>query len=195
MTETAPSLMGLLAESLRDPRGATRSLMDVPLGRTDRWQALALAVLISVLLGYFVASSAPPNDYPLSVLIRERPVMALILELSLMILSVFAVYWVGTACGGTGRFEDAILVVAWLEFLIACLQAVQIAAMLTVPSLQGIVVLLSYGLATWLITNFIAELHGFKSLLSVFVMILVTLTGAVLGLTILLSLIGISVGA
>ncbi len=195
MTEAAPSLTGLMSESLRDPRGATRSLMHVPLSRTDRWQALALAVLISVLLGFVVAQSAPPNDYPLSVLIRERPIMALILELSLMILSVFAVYWVGHACGGTGRFEDAILVVAWLEFLIACLQAVQIAAMFTVPSLQGIVVLLSYGLATWLITNFIAELHGFKSLLSVFVMILVTITGAVLGLTILLSLIGITVGA
>jgi len=194
VTEAAPSLMGLLSESLRDPRGATRSLTHVPLNRTDRWQALALAVLISVFLGFAVAQSAPPSDYPLAELIRERPIMALILELSLMILSVFAVYWVGHACGGTGRFEDAILVVAWLEFLIACLQAVQIAAMLTMPSLQGIVVLLSYGLATWLITNFIAELHGFKSLLSVFVMILVTLTGAVMGLTILLSLIGVTVG-
>ncbi len=195
MTDAAPSLTGLLSESLRDPRAATRSLTHVPLSRTDRWQALTLAVLISVLLGFVVAQSAPLNDYPLSVLIRERPIMALILELSLMILSVFAVYWVGHACGGRGRFEDAILVVAWLEFLIACLQAVQIAAMFTVPSLQGVVVLLSYGLATWLITNFIAELHGFKSLLSVFVMILVTLTGAVLGLTIVLSLIGITVGA
>jgi hypothetical protein len=44
----------------------------------------------------------------------------------------------------------------------------------------------------WLLTNFVAVLHGFSSLFQVFLMILVSAFGIAFGLSIILTLIGVT---
>jgi hypothetical protein len=89
-------------------------------------------------------------------------------------LMIHAVTTIGRFFGGTGSFEESALLVIWLQFIFICVQVIQIAAILLLPPLAGMITILAVGLFFWLLVNFIAVLHGFTSLGLVFV---VTLLG------------------
>jgi hypothetical protein len=55
-----------------------------------------------------------------------------------------------------------------------------------------VIALASFALFFWLLSNFIAELHGFTSIPKVLGMILISMIGLTFGITILLSIIGVS---
>ena len=95
--------------------------------------------------------------------------------------------------GGTGSFEEAVLLMAWLQFIMICVQAVQAVALLVLPPLAGLIGIAGLFLFLWLLTNFVAVLHGFSSLIKVFLMILASAFGIAFGLSILLMLIGVTV--
>ena len=94
--------------------------------------------------------------------------------------------------GGTGSFEETILIVAWLQFVMICLQVVQTGVLLLSTPVAEIFGLLGILLFLWLLTNFVAVLHGFSSLFQVFVMILVSAFGIAFGLSMILTLIGVT---
>ncbi|NCM97616.1 MAG: YIP1 family protein, partial [Rhodobacterales bacterium] len=81
-----------------------------------------------------------------------------------------------------GRFDEALILVVWLQFVLLGLQAVQLVAYAVAPLLADLIGLATVALFFWLLTNFVAELHGFKSLGLVFVGVLATLVVMVLGL-------------
>ena len=56
----------------------------------------------------------------------------------------------------------------WLQFIMALLQAVQLVAVLILPLLAALLGLVGLGLFFWLLTGFVAELHGFRSPMQVF---------------------------
>ena len=66
------------------------------------------------------------------------------------------------AFGGTGRFEEALTLVVWLQFIFICVQILQLLAVLVVPPVAGLITLLAVGLFFWLLVNFrghAARLH------------------------------------
>jgi hypothetical protein len=193
MTLDLPSLLQLAWTSIRTPRDGARAIKSVVLPRASRWEALLLIVVISVFLAqvstYLVTGQATIVMGPF----LANPIMACIIQMSLLIIMVFAIYWIGRAMGGSGSFEDAILLVAWMQFVMVCLQAVQTVALLVMPPLASLIGVAGLGLFFWLLTNFIAELHGFRSLGRVFLMVIASIFGIAFGLSLILSLIGISV--
>jgi hypothetical protein len=74
-----------------------------------------------------------------------------------------------------------------------CIQVVQTALMLILPPLASIVGIVGLVLFMWLLTNFIAVIHGFRSLGQVFVMILLSMFVLAFILSILLTLFGVTV--
>jgi hypothetical protein len=94
--------------------------------------------------------------------------------------------------GGSGTLEGAVRLIALLQFIMLLLQAVQVVFLLVLPPIADLIGLLSVGLMLWLLTNFIAVLHGFRSLLGVFLMILATTFVLSFVLVFLLSLLGVS---
>jgi hypothetical protein len=70
--------------------------------------------------------------------------------------------------GGTGTFPDALILMVWLQFILLCVQLVQVLAGVMLPVLADLIGLAGLGLLLWLLTNFVAELHGFRSLIAVF---------------------------
>ncbi|NJR43059.1 MAG: hypothetical protein HC767_10775 [Akkermansiaceae bacterium] len=70
--------------------------------------------------------------------------------------------------------NDALLVVVWLQVLMLGLQLLQVLLLLISPVLAAVVGLAGIVLFLWLLTNFVAELHGFQSLLAVFGAIVLT---------------------
>lgn len=192
MTLDLPTLLRHVIGSLGAPRDEARWIMSIDLPRASRWQALLLIVVISVILAQISMVLVPMQGDVIMAPLMMNPVMAGIIQMSLLVLMVFATYWIGRAMGGTGGFGNTILVVAWIQFVMVCLQVIQTVSMVLIPPLAGMISVVGFVLFFWLLTNFIAELHGFQSLGRVFLMILLSMFGFAFGLSLILTLIGVS---
>ncbi|WP_275565600.1 Yip1 family protein [Psychromarinibacter sediminicola] len=193
-----PDLKTLIAQawaSVTQPREAARWVMSFDMPRLARWEVLLLVVALSVIAAHIsiVWLIGPGPEAGMMAPLLQYPWTTAIIQMSILVISVFAVFWIGRAMGGTGGFGDAILLVAWLQFCLLCLQVVQTAVMLVFPPLAGLIGLAGVGLFFWLLTNFVAELHGFQSLGQVFLMVIVSILGIVFALSLILTLIGITV--
>ncbi len=92
--------------------------------------------------------------------------------LSFVVMTV-ATYFVGRLFGGTGTFQQTVLVICWLDIVLAICQIIQllfVTGLSAMPFLGGLGALL-VSLATaiplflffWLYANFVTVLHGFQS--------------------------------
>lgn len=193
MNPTLPDLMRLAFETVRAPRDGARRVLDVALPREARWQALAAIVIVSVLLSQVTGLLAPGGTDILMSAMLANPVASAVIQLGLMVVMVFSVYWIGRAMGGQGSFDGTILLMAWMQFIMVMLQVAQTLSLILVPPLAGLIGILGLGLFFWLLTNFVAELHGFGSLVQVFLMIILSIIGIAFVLSVVLSIIGIAV--
>jgi len=108
-------------------------------------------------------------------------------------MTVFGIYWIGRAMGGKGGFSDTILLVAWMQFVVVCLQIVQLGVFLLAKPLAGLVDIAASVVSLWILTNFVAELHGFRSIGKVLLMIIISLFGVAFAVSIIVTAIGFSV--
>jgi hypothetical protein len=191
MTLTLNSLLAMVWRTVRNPREGATELLSLGVPREALWPALALVVVLSILFAQvtslLMTGQAGMGGMPIG------PAATGFIQLLLLVVMVFAIFWIGRAMGGSGSFEEAILLVAWLQFIMVCLQVVQAAALLILPPVAGLIGVAGLVLFLWLLTNFIAVLHGFSSLVQVFIMILVAAFGIAFGLSIILTLIGVTV--
>ena len=171
MDTSIGALMGLLRETLADPRATARRLISLQLPIEARWMAFALATLASVIvlqgLGMVATGS---TEMP-------SPMLFVLLLASANLVGVVAIHQVGRLMGGLGSFEDTLLLVAWLQSIQVMLILLQSIAFLVLPPLGGIVQIVGLVVLLWLLTSFVAELHGFRSLWAVFGMIVVVSLG------------------
>jgi len=180
--------------SVINPKAEARWVMtrfDLP--RAARWQLLILIVALSVIvaqLGLFIVPISPNTPFAA---ILNSPVLSTLVQSAVLVILVFLIYFVGRAMGGTGGFGNTILLVAWLQFIMACLQALQTIALILSPPLAAILGIIGFVIFFRLLTSFIAELHGFKSLVNVFLMVIVTMVGLTFGVSVILAMIGVSV--
>jgi hypothetical protein len=183
-----PARMAVLARlSLKNPRAAARALLaeDVPLAA--RSAGLTLIAVLSAILLFPSFALLPPEDF-VSSFLAQSPVRAAVVQWLALLISVFLIYRVGRAFGGQGGLADAMLVVVWLQLLMLGVQVAQLLALILIPPLAGLIGLVGFIGFTWLTVNFIAELHGFRSLGLVFAGMIVTFIAAAFVLAILLGL-------
>jgi hypothetical protein len=95
--------------------------------------------------------------------------------------------------GGTGSFEESALLVIWLQFILICVQVIQIATLFVLPPLAGLITIIAIALYLWLLVNFIAVLHGFTSLGMVFVATLLSAFALLFVFSLILSVLGLGV--
>jgi hypothetical protein len=176
--------------TLQNPRQAARVLLaeDVPI--PARTAGLLLVAVVSALLASLQVGSDPQALDPFSAFMLASPFRAAIMQWLFMALSVVLIHRVGRAFGGRGSFPDAMLVVVWLQLLMLALQVLQLVATVLAPPLAGGIGMVGLGVFLWLMTTFIAELHGFASRGLVFLGIVLTAigTGFVLGIILIVIL-------
>ena len=177
-------MMALARLSLENPRQGARALLaeDVPM--PARTGGLLLVAVVSALLASIQGGAQSEALDPVSAFLLSGPIRAAAIQWLFLALTVVLINSVGRAFGGTGSFSDALLVVVWLQFMMLALQLVQLVAFMLSPSLAGIIGLIGLVMFFWLMSSFIAELHGFSSRGLVFVgIIAVTIaTGLVIGI-------------
>lgn len=190
MTVTLAEVLALARFSVERPREGARAVLAMNLPMNARWSALMLMAVSSALLAHLgmtlLFSRAPEMLAEL-----PSPLVTAAVQGVIMVLSVVLIHRIGRMRGGTGHFADALILVAWLQFILVVLQALQIVVTLVLPPLGQVVSWAAIALFFWLLTNFIAELHGFRSLGAVFLGIIGVLVGMSVALTfVLLAILG-----
>lgn len=177
------------------PRPALRALMELNLPLAVLWPALGLISVLSVLAtaGASYLSPSEMQDEVLAGVFRNNPFAFAALELGMLSLGATAIFNIGRHFGGQGRFEDALLAVIWLQWVMICVQLLQIAALLIAPPLVGPIALASIAILIWCLVNFVAELHAFKSLGAVFAGTVMSALAILFAVSLLLSITGLVV--
>jgi hypothetical protein len=150
-------LRDLVRQSFVEPRRAGERLIALAPPVEGRWLGMAAAILVGTLLAYLVPllsgriAEVPP------------PAVAVAVQAAANMLAVVLMAQVGRLFGGRGRFEDALLLVAWLQALMALVQIAQIVALIVMPPLASLILVLAVGLFFWLMVGFVQALHGFDN--------------------------------
>jgi hypothetical protein len=173
------ALLAALRLSVADPRQIARLLISLRLPPVVGWTALALVVVLSALLSAVAYLVFPAAMDPAMAAVFASGFELLLMQGMVMAVTLMLVQGVGRSFGGTGRFSDALVLMAWIEGVLVLLQAVQMVLLLLAPPLAEALGLIGIALFLWLLTNFVAELHGFRSAAKVFF----TILGTVLALS------------
>lgn len=163
MTGLWDQIVSLGRLSVQDPRAGARALLslDVPLpARTAGLLLMAVASAVLMHLGFLLL---PPTDDPMSQFVAASPIRSAVIQWLILVISVLLIYQVGRAWGGQGNLPDTLLIVVWLQVIMLGVQVVQLLALILVPPLAGIVNIGGLILFFWLLSSFVAELHGFAS--------------------------------
>jgi len=173
---TLQDLIRAAAETLRSPRDAAKQVMAVQMTRRQRWDTLFLIAVLSAILAYLSLFLAGPDT---GVMADETgpvgPFMLVFSQTVVMLVMVFAIHFLGRAAGGTGTLDDTILLVSWMQFILICLQVLQIIAAVIMPPVALLLGMAGLVLVFVLLTVFVSELHGFRSLTGVFFSVLVVM--------------------
>lgn len=191
-----PSLLKLLELSARRPREAMHTVMDMQLPAPVAWQIFALVLVIELIFAHLLGLMLGPSEVPDNALgpaLALNPMLLGAIQGCLLVIMVFALHWVGRAFGGTGRMEDAILLMALLQFTLIVLQGIEMLLIVILPGLAAGILLFNVFAFFYLLTSFTTALHGFTRPPLVFLGILLTMIGAIFGLSILLAIIGVTI--
>ena len=186
MTLTLSHLLSLARYTVQSPRDGARMVMQANLPMPFRWAALALMAVASSLMAHLSFGLMPAEMQAQMGGAMASPFRTAVLQAALMLGSVYAIHWIGRWRNGKGSFEDALILMVWLQFILLILQVVQIAVQLVMPPLSDLIGILSVAVFLWLLSNFIAELHGFSSVGMTFLGVLATLLALGFGLAILM---------
>lgn len=188
-------LLRLARDTVSNPREGAETILSLGLPRQALWLAFALVIVLSMLLGdllYVLADVS--QDGPLTGPIAGAPVIMGLLQAAFLVLMTHAMTHIGRFFGGTGQFDEALVLVVWLQFIFICVQIVQLVAVLVIPPVAGVISILALGLFFWLLVNFIATLHGFASLGKVFGMTILSAVAILFTLSLVLTMLGITFG-
>lgn len=175
MELTPAFLMRMIKETLSAPRAAAAAVLGLGLSPMVGWMALMLMAIGSTLLTHISFAMMPIDAQEFWGAAMGSPIRTAILQWVILLISVHAIHRIGQWRGGNGRLEGAVILVAWLQFVLLSVQIVQLIAQVFVPPLADLLGVLGLVLFMWLLTNFVAQLHGFSSLVLTFLGIILTL--------------------
>jgi len=185
MEITLPGLLRQVLLTLQSPREGARHVMALDLPLNGRWTALLLTAVVSAIASYlsfyFLLGAIPGMALP-------SPWTMAITQTGVMVLSALAVYRIGRWRGGTGNLGNAVILMAWLQFILLCLQVVQVVLMVLSPLLSDAVGFVGIAVFFWLLTVFVTEMHGFRAPGMVFLGVVLTILAVAFVVSIFLAI-------
>lgn len=163
MTGIMDQIIALARLTLADPRRGTRALLATGVPLPARTAGLVLVSVLSALFFHLGFLILPADDDALAQFMSQSPFRTAIIQWLILAATVLCIYRIGRAFGGNGSLTDALLVVVWLQVIMLAVQLVQLVSLVLLAPLAGVVSLAGFVLFFWLLTSFIAELHGFAS--------------------------------
>jgi hypothetical protein len=191
---TVSNLISLVLLTLREPRSAAQMMLALNWPRAARWQALVLISVLSTMVVQLMQIITGSTGQMILLGFTVSPAVGLgIGQLLMLCAGAYAMTAIGRWTGGRGDLDGAIILLTWLQVVLFTFQVLQVLLLFILPSLSDALALAAFVISFWLLTVFVAELHGFTRLGMVFLGIVATLVGLAVGLAILLSFMGIAV--
>jgi hypothetical protein len=175
MELTPTFLLRMMRETIAAPRAGAAAVLKMGFAGSVGWLALMLMAVGSTLLTHISFAMMPQEAQDFWGAAMGSPIRTAMLQWVILLISVHAIHKIGRLRGGTGSLEGAVMLVAWLQFILLCVQVLQLVVEVLVPAAAAMLGVFGLVLFLWLLTNFIAELHGFRSLGMVFLGIVLTL--------------------
>lgn len=186
-------LFGMALQTVPEPRKVAREIQALRVPRPVLWQVLALLLVAATFLGV-LASILFPVDPESAGALATDPVMTGAAQGVFTVAIVFLIHRVGRWLGGTGDFDGALLTVIWLQFVLLVIELGIVFIGLFAPAMALILWVMGMVMTFWILSHFIAELHGFRSAGSVFLGILMVLLVLAVVLSLLFTIFGVTMG-
>lgn len=165
----AQSLIPIARQTFAQPREAAGNLLSLGIPRTALWPAFWIVVIATTLL--VTAGSVLSEEMELS---DFSVLPTFLITAALSGGSILAIHRVGRAMGGTGAFEETLLLMVFLQGVILVVQIAELVLILLIPGMGGVFTLVLAVFAFWVNLNFIDALHGFGSLMRSFLVLLLS---------------------
>ncbi len=169
MIQTVTELVRL---SLVAPRAAARQVLGFPIPYRVLIEAAILGIVLNTLVTQglsMLLEPAPVEDIETGTPVPMiTPFIALGIDAVLMVMTVLAVHLIGGMFGGRGSLQESLLINTWIHYLMILVQLVAIILTVFMPALALLTIPLALGIFFYLLSNFVAEMHAFRSALSVF---------------------------
>jgi hypothetical protein len=157
------SLLSAVRFTVLNPREGARMVMQTKAPVQARWMALAIMAILSTVLLHLSFGMMPADAQGQIGPTMASPFSTALFQAAIILITTQAVYWIGRKLGGVGTFNDALILMVWLQFILLILQVVLIMVQVLFLPLASVVSLLSVGIFIWLLGNFVTELHKFQS--------------------------------
>lgn len=190
----------LAVDTVRDPQGTAQRIMGWQIGRAELYMALVAVSAMNAFLAGASSALSPMSGDPAALeampmlALMSRPLVLFVLIAGGLFLTVHGLFWVGRAMGGKGALTDMLALLTWLQALRAAAQAGVLLLSLAVPVLGGLVALAVVIVAFWLLLHFISAALRFESLFRAFGVLVAVSTALFIGLMLLVTLMGGTVG-
>lgn len=169
------AIVPLARLTLEDPRKGARAVLGLGVPMPARTAGLLLMAVASALMTHLGFLILPATDDPLSQFISASPLRTAVMQWITLALAAILIHRIGRARGGIGSFPDTVLLIVWLQLLMLVLQVAQLLLLVLLPPLAAPLSLAGIVLFFWLLTSFIAELHGFRSRGAVLTVVVLTI--------------------
>jgi hypothetical protein len=176
--------------TLRNPQAAAEIILDWNMPKEALWTAIALVSVMVTILST-LSNMIFPVPPPLNAIVGV-PFMYFIVAAGGFVATVYALYWTGRMLGGEGEIEDLMVLLLWLQVLRASAQVAVLVALLVFPALASFLVLFVAAATLWVFVHFIRIGLHLNSILHALVVLFVGAFALIAGLSLLLSLIGVS---
>jgi len=188
MELTPAFLLRMVRETLVAPRAGAAAMLGFGFAPIVGWLALLLMAVASTVLTHISFAMMPPEAREIWATAMGSPIRTAMLQWVVLLISVHAMHKVGRWRGGKGTLQGAVVLVAWLQFILLCVQVAQLVTQALLPPLSDLLGIMGLVLFLWLLTNFTAELHGFSSLGLTFLGIILTIFAAAIILVFVVTL-------
>lgn len=185
-------LFGMVLQTVPEPRKVARDVQNLDLPRAVLWQVLALLLVATTILGVIASILYPTDPEAFGGLLAD-PMITGVAQAVISVLSIFGIVWVGRMVGGTGSFDQAMLTMIWLHFTLLIVELGVVVLGTFAPGIAMLLWVLGLVLTFWILSHFIAEMHGFANAGMVFVGVILTLFSAMIVFAIVLAIFGVGV--
>lgn len=188
---SSPDLRELAILSIKDPAMGAKTVLSMPLPREALWTALVLVAVLNAAL-FTVSNILVPGPTPFPGIFTV-PLIYCAVVAGGLVLTVYALFWIGRALGGSGSLEDIMQVIVWLQALRVVAQLAVLVFLVTVPVLSALLVFAVSLYGLYMLLHFINQAHQLDSMARAAGVLIASLLAIVLGLTLLISLFGGSI--
>ncbi|UXX83846.1 Yip1 family protein [Roseovarius pelagicus] len=130
----------LTKETLFAPRNAASRILGLNLPSQSLWMILVLMTVLNAIAYSASLYLSPPADPATMAMVPPIFRSPLLFSMALggaLVLTVFALTWIGQSMGGSARLVDILALMTWLQVLRFALQLVVAVLMLVAPFLGG----------------------------------------------------------